>query len=287
MVNSSVQYTSYYESLPAPDDESDGRDYFRPTEATLSVWAPTIQHGGPPAGLLMRALLRCAPDPDQHFTRVTTEILGPIGLGVNRVRARVLRPGRQITLICADLEVQQPDGGFRLAAQSIGWRMRTADSGPIERAPLPALAAGPDDVDSQIGVTADESLGVDWGTIGFIGTVRSARTEGRTGDTPAVWLRPAIDLVAGEQIADLESIFTVLDVANGLGTRLRPDEWSWMNTDTTVHLITKPRGPWLGIDADMATGAHGFGATFADLYDADGFIGRSAQTVLLNKQGGS
>ncbi|MCH5642803.1 MULTISPECIES: thioesterase family protein [unclassified Gordonia (in: high G+C Gram-positive bacteria)] len=278
-----MEYSSYYEPIAAPDYEADGHEYYQPTPATLSVWAPEIQHGGPPAGLLMRAMLRCAPDPDQHFTRVTTEILGPIGLGVNRIRARVLRPGRQITLIGADLEVQQPDGGFRTAAQSVGWRMRLADSAPIERIPLPALATGPDDVDSVIGVTADESLGVDWGTTGFIGTVESARVEGRTGDTPAVWLRPAIDLVADEPIADLESIFTVLDVANGLGTRLRPDEWTWMNTDTTVHLTAAPRGHWLGIDADMATGRHGFGATFADLYDVDGFIGRSAQTVLLNR----
>ena len=46
------------------------------TEATLSVWSPTMQHGGPPSALLKRSLLRCEPDPAQHFTRVTTEILG-------------------------------------------------------------------------------------------------------------------------------------------------------------------------------------------------------------------
>ncbi|MDL9935895.1 thioesterase family protein [Gordonia sp. ABSL1-1] len=269
---------------PTAADDTAGLEYFQPTEATVSVWSHDIQHGGPPAGLLMRALLRCAPNPAQHFTRVTTEIWGPIGLGRNRVRTQVLRPGRQIALIGADLEVEQPDGTFRIAAQSVGWRMRTADSADIVRNPVPALPTGPHDAKVQAGLVAEESE-FSWGDHGFIGTVTSARAEGRTGDTPAAWLRPNIPLVEGEQISDLESIFTVLDVANGLGTRMRPDEWSWMNTDTTVHLTAVPRGPWLGVDADMATGAHGFGATFADLYDADGFIGRSAQTVLLDRRG--
>ena len=128
----------YYErvdDIPNTDDDADDFEYFSPTSATLSVWASDIQHGGPPAGLLMRSLLRCAPNPTQEFTRVTTEILGPIGLGLNRVRARAVRPGRQIALIEADLEVRQPDGTYRLAAQSIGWRMRTTDSAAITHAP--------------------------------------------------------------------------------------------------------------------------------------------------------
>ena len=83
----------YYErvdDIPNTDDDADDFEYFSPTSATLSVWASDIQHGGPPAGLLMRSLLRCAPNPTQEFTRVTTEILGPIGLGLNRVRASCL-----------------------------------------------------------------------------------------------------------------------------------------------------------------------------------------------------
>ncbi|AZG44410.1 thioesterase family protein [Gordonia insulae] len=271
----------YYVPIDPPDAHLEpGYEYFQPTEATQSVWASTMQHGGPPSGLMMRSLLRCDPHPAQQFTRVTTEILGPIGLGVNRIRAEVIRPGRQISLVSTDLEVQQPDGEFRLAARSAGWRLRTVDTAGIVEAPEP-LTPGPDELTPVIGVTESEDLGVDWGTIGFIGSIESATVGGRTGDTPAVWVRPAIPLVGGEEISDLESIFTVIDIANGLGTRLRTDEWSWMNTDTTVHLSRIPQGPWVGIDADMVQGPEGFGATFGDLYDANGFIGRSAQTVLL------
>lgn len=277
---------SYYEPIDAPSDaaRSDSEhdfEYFRPTDATLSVWSPTMQHGGPPSALLMRSLLRCEPDPAQHFTRVTTEILGPVGLGVNRVSARVVRPGRQISLVETELQVQQADGTFRAAARSVGWRLRVADTAEIADGPAP-LTPEPDESKALIGFSDDSGEAVDWGTLGFIGTVESIRVEGRNGTTPAVWLRPAIPLVTDEKIADLESMFTVIDVANGLGTRLRPNRWTWMNTDTTVHLTRVPSGPWVGIDAHMITGPDGFGSTFADLYDASGHIGRSAQTVMLS-----
>ncbi|MFW0785714.1 thioesterase family protein [Gordonia sp. CPCC 206044] len=276
----------YYVPIDAPDAKDavdDGFEYFQPTEGTQSVWASTMQHGGPPSGLMMRSLLRCDPSPDQQFTRVTTEILGPIGLGVNRIRAQVLRPGKQISLVGTDLEVRMPDGTYRLAARSMGWRLRTADTADIVEEPE-QLTPVPADLETVIGVTDSDELGVDWGTIGFIGTIESATVEGRTGDTPAVWVRPAIPLVGGEDISDLESIFTVIDIANGLGTRLRTDQWTWMNTDTTVHLTRIPQGPWVGIDADMTQGPQGFGATFADLHDTTGFIGRSAQTVMLSRR---
>ncbi|MCR8897101.1 thioesterase family protein [Gordonia sp. GONU] len=284
--------SSYYVPVDAPAsdgsspaaDPSARHEYFRPTDATLSVWSPTMQHGGPPSALMMRSLLRCDPDPAQHFTRVTTEILGPIGLGINRIHARVIRPGRQISLVETELDVQQPDGSFRTAARSVGWRIRAADTGEIANGPVP-LSPLPDELPSQIGFPDDSGEAVDWGTLGFIGTVESARTTGRNGSTPAVWLRPAIPLVEGEKTSDLESIFTVIDVANGLGTQLRPDRWSWMNTDTTVHLTRVPSGPWVGIDAHMVAGPDGFGGTFADLYDTSGYIGRSAQTVMLNAVG--
>ncbi|GAB91730.1 hypothetical protein GORHZ_142_00150 [Gordonia rhizosphera NBRC 16068] len=275
----------YYVPIDAPSavDDPGSWEYFQPTDGTQSVWASTMQHGGPPSGLLMRALARRDPDPNQTFTRVTTEILGPIGLDVNRVRTEVIRPGRQISLIGADLEVRQPDGSFRLVARSVGWRLRRADTTAIVEDPGP-LTPVPDELEPVRGVTSNVDLGVDWGTIGFIGTIDSATVVGRAGDTPAVWVRPAIPLVGGEEITDLESIFTVIDIANGLGTRLQIDEWTWMNTDTTVHLTRIPRGPWVGIDADLVQGPDGFGATFADLHDRTGFIGRSAQTVLLERR---
>jgi hypothetical protein len=58
-----------------------------------------------------------------------------------------------------------------------------------------------------------------------------------------------------------------------------------MNTDTTVHLYRQPVGDWTGIDARMVVGGGGYGMTGADLFDATGPVGRSAQTLLIRPLG--
>lgn len=274
---------AYY--LPLPGLADDGYEYFQPTSSTLSVWAPTLQHGGPPTALLMRSIEALAAGRSGSFSRVTTDILGAVGLDVNRVRAQVIRPGRQISVIGAELDVQQPDGGFRTAARASAWFLDGTPSDSIRSLPRESLASLPSEIPTRIGVTTDDGAGVDWGTVGFIGTTQTGRLPGRNGATPAVWVRPRLPLVDGEVTSDLASAFIVIDVANGVGTSLDPRKWSWMNTDTTVHLTRAPRGDWIALDSDLAVGCDGYGATFADLYDQDGFIGRSAQTVLLSEQG--
>ncbi|WP_347954123.1 thioesterase family protein [Gordonia aichiensis] len=281
---SEVPYRCYYEPLAAPHDADPDYEYFQPTLATASVWSSDMQHGGPPSGLLMRAMMRAVPGDGQEFTRVTTEIIGSVGLGVNRVRTSIPRPGRRISMVQADLEAQQPGGEFRLVARSVAWRLLASDTTAVENTPHEPLTASPDELAQIVGFPVEDEDAVPWGKVGFIGTTVTARQPGRKGHTPSLWLRPAIPLVLGEATSHLESIFTVLDVANGIGTRLDPRDWSWMNMDTTVHLTGQPSTPWLGIDAELAIGPRGYGATFADLYDVTGFLGRSAQTDLIAAQ---
>ncbi|NMO05166.1 thioesterase family protein [Gordonia sp. TBRC 11910] len=271
---------AYYLPLPTPSPD-DGYEYFQPTPSTLSVWADTLQHGGPPTALLTRSLQAVVAGRSGGFSRITTDILGAIGLDVNRVRAQVIRPGRQISVIGAELDVRQADGSFRTAARASAWFLDGAPTAPIEHLPRPPLTPPPGEVAMRRGITTDDTTGIDWGTVAFIGTTETGRADSRNGGTPATWIRPLLPLVDGEPTSDLSSAFTVIDVANGIGTSLDPRRWSWMNTDTTVHLLRPPRGEWLGLDSDLAVGPAGYGATFADLYDADGFVGRSAQTVLL------
>ena len=45
------------------------------------------------------------------------------------------------------------------------------------------------------------------------------------------------------------------------------------------------RNDWTGIDAGMVGGAHGFGYTAADLFDDEGSLGRSSQTILITRAG--
>jgi hypothetical protein len=266
-----------------------GRDgdyeHFTPTDHTLSVWGDHLQHGGPPSGLLARSLLRHDPHPGQAFSRITIDILGAIGLSENRVRTDILRPGKQISLLQAELGVQQPDGSFRVAARATGWRLAVADTVEAEHYPVEDMRPGPDGIKGTVGLSELGPLGKELGSKGFVGTLEHRAVGPSSGGRNRGWFRPLLPLVAGEETTDIEKFFTVLDIANGVGTRLPFGEWSFMNTDTTVHLYRAPIGEWVGIEAEMGSGPNGYGATVANLFDARGPVARSAQTVLIRRLG--
>ena len=86
---------AYFEPL------GDGR--FRATEHTSGPWDPGSQHAGPPSALLARALEALAPDPARMLARVTLEILGPVPVDEVEVQAAVVRPGRSVEMLEAEL----------------------------------------------------------------------------------------------------------------------------------------------------------------------------------------
>src|SRR5699024_1226535 len=87
--------TAFY--LPLAADE------FRSTPATTSPWDETMQHGGPPAALLARAVGRVRPGEDMPIGRLTIDMVGPVPQGRIRTEAEIVRPGRRIELVEARL----------------------------------------------------------------------------------------------------------------------------------------------------------------------------------------
>lgn len=255
-----------------PGDGGTAVERFRPTAHTVSTWAPTMQHGAPPSALLARALERCGRRPDARLTRICVELLGPVPLTEIEVRTRIDRPGRKVELVVAELWAAGPDGTPRAVARGTAWRMQTADLPEVAHAadaPLPPPAQGvvehPGSAFWQTGFVRT----LDWRTITPIGTPGPS----------AAWLRTDLALVEGEAPTPVERLFTVADVANGVGSKLDPAVWTFLNTDLTVHLFREPVGEWVGISAETSTGPDGVGMTAGVLYDEDGAVGRIAQTV--------
>lgn len=75
--------SSYYRYLGTTEE---GHERFASTQATVSIWGPTLQHGAPPSALLVRALERCGARDETRLTRVVVEILGPIPIADLEVR---------------------------------------------------------------------------------------------------------------------------------------------------------------------------------------------------------
>jgi hypothetical protein len=248
-------------------------DGFEATALTIGPWDPGFQHAGPPAALLARAVERAGGIEGGQTVRLGYDILGPVPVGPVRISTSVVRPGRRIELLGAQLTDVSDRPLMRLTA----WRMRTRDEGaPASDAPPVPVAAGPEE--SRPGTagffTQDVAYhrALDW---------RFASGTFNGPGPAAAWTRSLCALVEGEPMAPLEHLLVMTDAASGISASLDWRAATFANVDLTVSLHRAPRGQWLGVDARTVHGGTGVAQAFGVLFDADGAIGRSAQALFV------
>lgn len=263
-------------------DASDGaaRETFAPSDAAIGPWSDELQHGGPVGALLTRAMRRLPHAAPGRITRTTVEILGPVAMAPIAVTARTERPGRKIELLSA-VATQPGPTGPREVARATAWWLRTGDSADVVHEVEPRLdpPAAHEIERGELGVPES------WRR-GFVGSLRWAvRTDvGRIGGPAIAWASMPHPLVAGDEGDELERFVAISDAANGIGSRLDPFAWVFMNTELTVHLADAPSGPWVGLVAQSWIGADGIGLSQAVLHDLDRPVGRVAQSLLLERR---
>ncbi|KZF13009.1 thioesterase [Rhodococcus sp. EPR-157] len=250
-----------------------GNEVFGATERSIGTWTSTMQHGAPPSALLVRALERIGAREDVRVTRVVIELLGPVPIADIEVRSWVERPGKNIELVVAELWARTEGGTERAVARGTAWRLATEDTSNVVHAadvPLKPLSE-----------TTPHVWGKSWNS-GYIDNVDiRAITESGGAGPGQVWATPTTSLVLGETMTPLERLFSVADIANGIGAKLDIDRWTFLNTDLTVHLFRIPDGEWIGLSAETSTGPDGFAMSAGVLHDHLGPVGRIAQTVLV------
>lgn len=266
---------AFYLPLGADDH---GDEIFLPTDATRSVWSTDMQHGSPPAALMVRAMERLGARDDGRLTRVVMELLGPVPVTRTKVSARIVRPGRKIELLSAELSTLGETGEFTVFATASAWRMTTVDTTAAAQVRDPALPEQ----------SVDAALNFEWGQQGYTysDSIELRWMTAANADGPGLaWVRPRLPLLLGEETTPLQNSFLVVDAANGLGATLDPAKWIFLNTDLTVHLHRAPRGEWVGISAESSIGPDGIGMCAAVVHDQDGPLGRSAQSLLVRERG--
>ncbi len=124
------------ESVFVPDGE--GR--YTPTEYARGPWDPRAQHGGAPATLIAGAFERMQPGGELPLARLSFSFLRPVPLAPLRLSTRIVRPGRRVQELEAQLRVAGPqergekegeEGGSSCVAPTrCGWcrRPRTCPS---------------------------------------------------------------------------------------------------------------------------------------------------------------
>lgn len=244
-----------------------GNGRYTPSTHVQGAWREHEQHLAPVCGLLVHCLDRYDPRPDLQLAKITFDALGVIGLTDSVVEVRTIRPGRTIQQLEATLSV---DG--RPAVRATAWRLARHDTTEV--------AGGQDEP-----LPPPESMPV-WSPDGVweSGFLRSVEIRGRGSDEPGrgqAWIRPLRDLVEGEPASELAAFLGVIDVANGVATRVHPGRWMFPNVDLTVHLFRRPEGSWAGLDTRVVFGDSGLGLTSTTLHDASGPVGRAEQSLTV------
>ncbi|HEX4669517.1 MAG TPA: thioesterase family protein [Solirubrobacterales bacterium] len=257
--------------MPAAFYEPDG-DRFVATELTRGPWDPGAQHAGPPAALLGRAIERLPETDEFQVGRVTCEILGSVPIAPLFVSARVVRPGRRVQLVEAELS-----DGKRALMRASAWRIRTA---PVEIPPEAMAPAEPPPGPEQGSEVEFFPTGQE---LGYHTAMECRFVEGGFVEAgPAiVWLRMRQPLVAGEAPTPLQRVLVAADIGNGVSASLDYRRYLFINVDLTVHLERMPEGEWICVDARTLPQPNGLGTAESVLSDGRGRIGRALQTLLI------
>jgi hypothetical protein len=254
--------------------EPDG-DRFAATELTRGPWDPGAQHAGPPASLLGREIERLADADEFQIGRITFEILRSVPIATIAVSARVVRPGRRVQLVEAEL-----CAGEEVLMRARAWRIRIAPVGLPPRAmTVPPPPPGPQHGSEVEFFPTGEEHGYH--------TAMECRfiAGGFVEPGPAtVWLRMRQPLVAGEEPSPLQRVLVTADVGNGVSASLDYRRFLFINVDLTVHLERMPAGEWVCVDAVTLPQPSGVGTAESVLSDERGRIGRALQTLLVSER---
>lgn len=254
----------YVQDGPAED----GVERFESTVHTTGPWGEGFQHGGPPSALLARALERLPGGAERTVARITVDLWGPVPVGPVAISTGVERPGRSVELVSAELTAAD-----RVLARASAWRfpaeVTSARTAGAEMPPGPEHGHEQQRPPSWFG--------------GYLDAVEWRWLQGAVLEPgPAtVWMRPRIPLVEGEQTSPLQRLLACADSASGASAALDPAQWAFMNTELTVHLVRPNTGEWVCVDAETVLAGRSTGLAAARLLDADGLVGRSAQSLLV------
>lgn len=271
---------AFYEVLEESDaDAATSVLLVRATQHTNGPWGPGLQHGGPPAALLARAVRRLGGTPTGGLpARMAFDILAPVPVTDLVVTARMLRAGRRVAL--AEAALAAADAPDRPLMVLRAWLLRRAE------APLPGVpeagGAGAPDPAAGPAVQAPEGWyggyldAVEWRLV-----VGSFETPG-----PAtVWTRVRVDLVDTEPLDPLGHLVAVSDAASGISAAASPQALLFVNTDLTLHLTRLPEGDSIWMQAQTTLDPRGTGRALGALGDADGQVAASAQCLFVEPRG--
>ena len=247
------------------------------TDLTRGPWHPDHQHGGPPIALVARSIERAAAALGlTHVARLTANLLRPIPIAELEIAVQTEYAGRNVAHLAARLSaggkelarftaVAQREAQLEFPADLPGHPLPQAPRSVEESPPAPFLFASK--------------------TIGYHDLIEGRIAQGVAFRGPsAVWFRLRHPVLAGEEPSALERVAVAADSGNGISAILDFHRYIFVNSDLSINLLRQARGEWICIAARTLLGPDGGGLAEARIFDAQGMIGRSTQSLAIRRR---
>ncbi len=255
--------------------EAEG-ERFMPTQHARGPWDPRALHGGAPAALLAATFEHMQPGSELNMGLLRFEFLRPIPFAPLSLSTSVLRPGRRVQELAAELR-----SGDDLICRANALRVLAL----AEDLPEPAVSAeererampGPE-AGTPMRFALEES-----DADSFAGSAMEMRWIDEPWQlAPArVWMRLRHPLLSGQPLTPLARLAATADFGNGVSAVLPFERYLFINADLTIHLARPPRGEWIGLDARTVLHRGGAGLSESVLHDVHGVVGRAFQALVV------
>ena len=260
---------------PAPGDPAlfvpDGPRLV-PTDRARGPWSPNALHGGPVAALVARAAESHPGGEDFQLTRVTLELLRPVPMTPLGLTSALAKPGRTVQLVDTVVEA---DGVEVAWARALRIRRASDDRRVEPTVPEDDAPAPPDGLPATAMVAGELPAFHNQG-------VEMRFVSGRTNH-----VGPA---TVGSGCGARWSSGRI--PRRGSGRRPWPTSATGCRPNSTsCRLLHQPRPhrlgsstpgrEWVCLDARTRFGSPGIGAAESELWDTEGRIGRSIQSLVV------
>ena len=247
-----------------------------PSEHARGPWDPRALHGGAPAALITAAFEALQPGAELAIARLSFELLRPIPMAPLALVTRIVRPGRRVQELAAEVlagdETIVRAAALRVQRVPEEAARAAAASGELSAAMPPVADAEPLDF------TLDGSSGAS-----FAATAMEMRGLGdpRAPGPSRVWMRLCLPLLDGEPPSPFARLAATADFGNGISAALPFDRFLFINADLAIHVVRPPEGEWIGLDARTSLIGGGVGVAESVVHDERGPVGRSFQTLVV------
>ena len=244
------------------------------TDLTRGPWHPDHQHGGPPIALVARGIERAAAALGlTHVARLTANLLRPVPIAELTVEVETEYAGRNVAHFSARLSA---GGKEVIRCTAVAQRETALDLPPgLPGHPLPQAPRS-------VEPSPAERFPFSKKMTGYQDLIESRIAEGTMFRGPsAVWFRMRYPLVAGEEPSALQRVAVAADSGNGISAVLDFHRYVFVNPDLTINLLRKAQGEWICIDARTLLGSDGGGLAEARIFDSQGLVDRSTQSLTV------